>query len=61
MIGFFVLLIATIHETYVCLNRYLDYPKYTSNQLVVQNHAEFPALTFCNSVKMGYRENLLKV
>ena len=60
-LGFLGLLIITAHETYVCVKRFMDVPKYTSNKLSDQINAEFPSLTFCSQVNMGYKSHVLEV
>ena len=47
IIVFLALLILTLRETATCFQRYLEFPKYTSFQLVYQEKADFPSLTFC--------------
>ena len=61
VVGFLGLMIITAHETYACVKRFMDGPKYTSNQLTDQSNAEFPSLTFCNQIFMGYKSKVLKV
>ena len=60
-IGFLGFLLITINETYVCFERYSDYPKYTSNQFLKQSEVDFPSFTFCNNVHYGYKLDLLRV
>ena len=55
------LMIITAHETYACVKRYMNGPKYTSNQLLDQFNAEFPSLTFCNQIYKAYKSKVLKV
>ena len=48
---------------WLCLRSVLDYSKwpiYTETNIVSQNKAKFPSMTFC-ALKSGYKENVLKV
>ena len=39
---------------------YNTWPIYTSTEVMPQEEAQFPAVTFCNQAS-GYKENILKV
>ena len=58
---FLALLSLTFRETASCFQRYFDFPKYTSFQLVYQDDADFPALTFCPIEDDAYRVQKLEV
>ena len=58
---FLAFLILTLRETASCFQRYFDFPKYTSFQLVYQEKADFPSLTFCPVDNEALNENGLKV
>ena len=48
---------------WLCLRSVLDYSKwpiYTETNIVSQNKAKFPSMTFC-ALTSGYKENVLKV
>ena len=59
--AFLTFLFLTLRETVSCFQRYFDFPKYTSFQLVYQEEADFPAFTFCPLDNVAYREKELKV
>ena len=59
--SFLGLLAFTIRETTLCVQRYLDFPKYTSFELVYQDEVDFPSLTFCPKEDDAYRANKLEV
>ena len=59
--SFLGLLAFTIRETTLCVQRYLDFPKYTSFELVYQDEVDFPSLTFCPKEDDAYRPNKLEV
>ena len=58
---FLALLSLTFRETSLYFQRYFDFPKYTSFQLVYQDDADFPALTFCPIEDDAYRVQKLEV
>ena len=58
-----------INITLICAALYLiissiiyynNWPIYTSTEVIPQQEAQFPAVTFCNQAN-GYKENVLKV
>ena len=59
--SFLGLLAFTIRETTLCVQRYFDFPKYTSFELVYQDEVDFPSLTFCPKEDDAYRFNKLEV
>ena len=60
-VAFLTLLFLTLRETVSCFQRYFDFPKYTSFQLVYQEEVDFPVLTFCPLDNVAYKEKELKV
>ena len=60
-LAFLALLSLTFRETASCFQRYFDFPKYTSFQLVYQDDADFPSLTFCPMEDDAYRVQKLEV
>ena len=61
ILTFLIFLIITLKELASCINRYLDFPTYTSFQLVYQKEADFPSLTFCPTDDDAYSVTKLKV
>jgi hypothetical protein len=59
----FVMLILAIILVLLCLKsilKYNEWPIYTETNIVGQNEARFPAMTFCPLSK-GYKEDVLRV
>jgi hypothetical protein len=59
-IAFFVFLGLLIYEAVEGFTHFLDFPTYTSTQIVPQRNAEFPALSICPMTN-GYKDEVLKV
>ena len=53
----FAALFAAIYQG---VKRFLDYPTYTETAIVSQQHASFPAISFC-ATPNDYKEDVLKV
>ena len=61
IIVFITLLVITLYEAYNCLQRYLEFPKYTSIKLVYQENVDFPSLTFCPIFDEAVKVDVLAV
>ena len=61
IVTFLVFLIVTLNELAFCIDRYLSFPTYTSFQLVYQNDADFPSLTFCPTEEDTFSVTKLEV
>ena len=55
-----VLLFAVLYLIISSIIYYNKWPIYTSTEVIPQQEAQFPAVTFCNQAN-GYKENILKV
>ena len=55
-----VLICAALYLIISSIVYYNTWPIYTSTEVIPQQEAQFPAVTFCNQAN-GYKENVLKV
>ena len=46
-------------KTVICLQNYLQNPTYTTNRYVNQDKTEFPAITICPAMPLGYKDKSL--
>ena len=59
-LGLFFLVLLLLIQTVQCLRKYFQEPTFISTEIVRQNQAEFPALTFCPETG-AYKLDVLQV
>ena len=51
----------TFREVYLCFEKYVSYPKYTTLKFVSQREVDFPSISFCPNIMSRFKENALQV
>ena len=51
----------TFREVYLCFEKYVSFPKYTTLKFVSQREVDFPSISFCPNIMSRFKENALQV
>ena len=53
----------TFREVYLCIEKYVSFPKYTTLKFVSQREVDFPSLSFCPIIlpKARFKQDALEV
>ena len=53
----------TFREVYLCIEKYVSFPKYTTLKFVSQREVDFPSLSFCPNMKpeTRFKQDALEV
>ena len=57
-LGFFLV---TFREVYLCFEKYVSFPKYTTLKFVSQREVDFPSLSFCPNIRSRFKPTALQV
>lgn len=61
-IGFFLAFASiTFREVYLCVEKYVSFPKYTTLKFVSQREVDFPSLSFCPNIMTRFKPEALQV
>ena len=51
----------TFREVYLCFEKYVSFPKYTTLKFVSQREVDFPSITFCPNIMSRFKQDALQV
>ena len=51
----------TFREVYLCIEKYVSFPKYTTLKFVSQREVDFPSLSFCPNIMSRFKPEALQV
>ena len=51
----------TFREVYLCFEKYISFPKYTTLKFVSQREVDFPSLSFCPNIMSRFKPDALQV